>query len=381
MQSHVRRLSTALGSIALALTACGGAGSSEFDNSKGNPEAGPPLNNVPDGGNLTEGIGPQGTNSACVSSTANAQLANANLVVMLDKSGSMGDPAEGFDPSLKWVPVTTAMKAFFTDPNSAGLAASLQFFPQGGDLASVCAYPYGAPLVALTQLSTTMPLVSAINATMPAGGTPTLPAIEGAIQYAQTVATAHPLDKTVVVLATDGDPGFGINGQFATGCANNDIPHVAAAAQAAFKATPPIPTYVIGVGPDLQNLDAVAVAGGTKQAIMVPVNDPSMTDVAFQAALNGIRTASLPCVLSIPSPPNGEKLNPLQVNVVLVGANGKQTVLPYSADCSNTGGWHYDDLANPTQVDLCSAACTQAQGDASGKVALAFGCSTTGITQ
>jgi hypothetical protein len=86
--------------------------------------------------------------------------------------------------------------------------------------------------------------------------------------------------------------------------------------------------------------------------------------------------ASVPCQVSIPSPPDGQKINPNAVNVVLASGGGAQTVLPYSADCSLASGWHYDDAANPTVVVLCSAACTQAQGDPTGKVTIAFGCQT-----
>jgi Mg-chelatase subunit ChlD len=371
---------TILSALALGAFACGGNGGSYF---KDVPDSGggSSNNNNTGGDGSLFGIGPQGTNSPCVTSTADAQLADADLVVMLDKSGSMGDPNEGFDPTVKWIPVTTALKAFFTDPGSAGLSASLQFFPQGTDVTSVCAYGYGTPLVNLTPLTSASPLVSTIDATQPAGGTPTLPALQGAVAYAQQVAAAHPADRTVVVLATDGDPGFGINGQFQEGCTNNDIPHVAAVAQAAFAGTPSIPTYVIGVGPDLQNLDAIAAAGGTGQAMMVPVSDPTQTNVVFENALKAIRTASLSCQLSIPKPPNGQTINPDSVNVVLINGGGQQTVLTYSADCSNPNGWHYDNPAAPTTVLLCTGACNSARSDAAGKVTLAFGCFTSGLTQ
>jgi hypothetical protein len=381
--SHRRSLTTISFALVLGALACSGSNGNVFAPPSDTSDAGPSVNNPTGGGEggLLGGIGPQGTGSACVTSTAQAQLANADLVVMLDRSGSMGDPSEGFDPTLKWIPVTTALGAFFTDPNSAGLAASLQFFPQGTDLASVCAYQYGTPLVALTPLTNATPLVSTITATKPAGGTPTLPALQGAVSYAQQVAAMHPQDKTVIVLATDGDPGFGINGAFAEGCTNNDIPHVAAVANAAFTGSPSIPTYVIGVGPDLQNLDAIASAGGTGKSMIVPVSNPTQTNGAFEAALNSIRSASLSCQFPIPKPPNGETINPNAVNVVLVDGKGQQTVLAYSADCSNANGWHYDNAANPTSVALCASACASARGDAGGKVTLAFGCYTTGYTQ
>jgi hypothetical protein len=380
-RASLTTLTTIACSAMLSAVACGGSGDSLFGDSGGGRDAGGGVHNpTGDDGGLF-GIGPQGTNSPCVSATANAQLADADLVVMLDKSGSMGDPNEGFDPTLKWIPVTTALKAFFTDPGSAGLASSLQFFPQGTDVTSVCSYAYGTPLVSLTPLTAATALVSTIDATKPAGGTPTLPALQGAVAYAQQVAVAHPLDKTVVVLATDGDPGFGINGQYQEGCANNDIPHVAAIAQAGLAATPSIPTYVIGVGPDLQNLDAIASAGGTGSAMMIPVSDPTQTNATFEAALQAIRAASLPCLLAIPQPPNGQTINPNAVNVVVIAGSGQQTVLPYSATCSNANGWHYDDPAAPKTVELCTGACTEARSDAAGKVTLAFGCFTSGYSQ
>ena len=47
---------------------------------------------------------------------------------------------------------------------------------------------------------------AAMKANSPGGNTPTLPALTGAIQYAQSVENANPLDKVAVVLVTDGEP-------------------------------------------------------------------------------------------------------------------------------------------------------------------------------
>lgn len=366
---------------AALVVACGGTDQSLFG-PDGNGSTGTDPHPNPDNpGNLLGNGTPSGTNAACVTSTANAALAPANLVVMYDKSGSMGDTAEGFDPTLKWIPVNAAMKDFFADPGSAGLSASLQFFPQGGDLASVCGYDYATPKVALTAIGTSPnPLSTTLDATMPNGGTPTYPAIQGAIKYAQQVATTQPQGKTVVVLVTDGEPGFGINGQFTEGCTDNDIPHVAAAAQAALKGTPSIPTYVIGVGPNLTNLNAIATAGGT-QAVMVSVSDPAQTRTQFQQALDTIRSQTLSCDFALPTPPNGQTLDPNAVNVVFIDGSGKQTTLTYDGACTNGLGWHYDNLAAPTKVELCPATCQTIQADHKGEITLAFGCKTQVITK
>ena len=43
---------------------------------------------------------------------------------------------------------------------------------------------------------------------MPAGGTPTLPAVQGATEFARQTMTGHPGSRSVVVLFTDGQPGL-----------------------------------------------------------------------------------------------------------------------------------------------------------------------------
>jgi hypothetical protein len=369
---------------ALLAAACGGSSGSTFPGGSGQSSG--QSGDGSQGSNGTPpdllGGGPSGTNAACVTSTANAALSPANLVVMYDKSGSMGDTSEGFDPALKWTPVNQAMEAFFGDPGSAGLSASLQLFPQGTDLSSVCGYDYATPKVPLSALGTNPnPLTAALQATSPSGGTPTLPAMQGAVAYAKQVAAQQPQSKTVIVLVTDGDPGFGINGQFAVGCTNNDIPHVAAAAEAALQGSPSIPTYVIGVGSDFTNLNAIAAGGGTKQATIVSVTDPAKTSGIFQQALDAIRAQTLSCDFALPQPPSGQQINPLAVNVVFDDGSGKQTTLTYDATCASGAGWHYDDLAAPTKVELCPATCQAVQADAKGALTLAFGCKTFGVTK
>ncbi len=129
MTPRLRWLAPWLSFGALTVIGCGGNSGSQFDKIM---DSGFPVNGTLDGSLGHNMITPAGTSSPCVSSVAQAALANANLIVMFDKSGSMGDPLEGFDAEVmtKWIPVTSAMVAFFTDPNSAGVSASLQFFPQ-----------------------------------------------------------------------------------------------------------------------------------------------------------------------------------------------------------------------------------------------------------
>lgn len=369
-------------SAAVLAAACGSEGASTFGEGNQDPGVG---SGVPAGSEGLGEIGVKGTGSACVSEVANAALAPTNLVFMFDKSGSMGDPRQGGDPSLKWTPLTTGVKQFFADPYSSTVRASLQFFPEGDvpnaadteadDIAQECNYSYATPRVAMS-IANDPAFAAAIDATLPSGGTPTVPALTGAITYAGQVAAERPTDKTAVVLVTDGMPGYYTGGSFQPGCASNDVPTAAAAAKAAYEGATKIPTYVIGVGSRLDNLNEIAAAGGTQSAIMVDTTDPSKVTGDIVAALDGIRRREVTCDFTIPPPPAGQELDPMAVNVVLGQADGAEKVLSYSKECGSTDGWRYDDATKPTRIMLCSAACDAARASSLGKVTLAFGCKT-----
>lgn len=54
---------------------------------------------------------------------------------------------------------------------------------------------------------------------------------------------------------------------------------------------------------------------------------------------------------------------------------GTPQTLPYSADCSNGSGWHYDNAAAPKEVVMCAASCSTLKADVTGgKIDIVFGC-------
>ena len=376
MSPSLRALALVGSVTASLLVACGGSSGSTFsDGTQGT--SGGTSGGAGGGDTGSFSTDPVGTNAACVTAIKNASLPAVNLVLMYDKSGSMGDPLEGGDPKVKWIPVNTGMKAFFSDPASSGYNASLQFFPAPGDIAATCGAAYASPLVPLTSLGQSQSLITALDKAAPQGGTPTLPALQGAIAYAKQTTAARPEEKTVVVLVTDGEPGLMVNGVFSPGCDNNDIAHVSAAAAAAYNGTPQIPTYVVGVGSSLQKLDAIAKAGGTTSAFVIPVSNPTETTATLQKALESIRSqVKLSCDFALPAAPAGQTLDTNRVNVAFTSGTGTETPLVYSADCSAANGWRYDDITKPQRVELCGAACTNAQSDRNGKLSVALGCQT-----
>jgi hypothetical protein len=237
---------------------------------------------------------------------------------------------------------------------------------------------YGTPDVPITEIPAAIDLFAAsLGKHKPKGGTPTGPALQGAIQYATQWATDHPDHKVAVVLATDGLP---------TQCQPINKDGIAAFAQAG---RPLVDTYVIGVFSktvDLDlvkaNLNAVAQAGAERDAFLITTGGNAAND--FADAMAEIRTSALPCDFAIPEQSSGAAIDFGKVNVNLTDADENVTELLYSTDeagCDpDAGGWYYDADpklgGTPTQVKLCPSSCQAYRSQPGSKIATLFGCET-----
>jgi hypothetical protein len=272
-------------------------------------------------------------------------------------------------PNNKWDSVLSGMTTFFKDPASAGLFASEQVFPQPAPSNDECTTAnYQAPLVAMTALPDTAGTLASTltaNGPDPTFGTPTKPALDGAIAYAKTFQAMG--KKTALVLVTDGEP-------------NDCGSSLASTAGAAGAALPDIETYVIGVGDSLTALDQIATGGGTMKALIVSTTNPAAISGDFVKALGGIRSQALKCEYAMGQPPNGEMLDINKVNVQFTPKGGMVTTIDYSADCTNGSGWKYDNVAMPTKIIICPTSCNTLLANADGKIDIVFGCKTAGGT-
>jgi hypothetical protein len=333
-----------------------------------------------------------------------------DMFIIYDQSGSMNDDTP---VGSRWDAIKAALTGFVNDPTSAGIGVGIQYFPfvnpaappvcfvdadcktfgpcvpiavvgfcQGAD--ACLPIQYTTPDVPIEALPAVAPkIVASVNRHRPGGGTPTTPALAGALDYAKPWAAAHPDKKTIVVLATDGDP---------SGCNANMVQDVANVAATGLAANPPVKTFVIGVGSSLTSLNAIAAAGGTQQALIVDAasGDPKQQ---FLDAMNKIRdsvttkethteivTKPLPCDYAIPPPPGEEKFDKSLINVDFGdGAKPAQRLgsVPSAADCGKVAdGWHYDDQNNPTKVLMCPQTCQRIQTTVDASVSVAFGCQT-----
>jgi hypothetical protein len=337
----------------------------------------------------------------------------------------MGDDPNGLwsNADSRWNPVVTTLDAFFSSPTSAGIYASLSFLPADGGNTAMCTpsnYSTGSSSikVPLTLLNTagsqkfltrlcdpTLPQAS--TCIVPAGGTPTRPALQGTLDYAATVRLKYPGSKTVIVFLTDGEPGFGYlptgstspallvscddlnNGCIATIPLNaqGPFPPPCVRAQdevdkvtAVIAGAPPQSIYLFGVGDLLDT--TLSDWGGATGNPAVDLRGMTGADAAnsLKTALDNIRTTSISCNFTIPPPSGNAPIDPTKVSFKYIGGNGTiQTVGRThdgtAATCNSSQlGWYFDNPGAPKEMNLCASTCTALQNDPNGQIQIVYGC-------
>lgn len=316
------------------------------------------------------GSGTVDRDASCGQTAAGAKLISTDVYVLEDRSTSMNcpvsddlcdNPPSPIVSPTRWDAFTMAVNSFVNSPAAAGVGVGIGFFPLGGG-SNCSASAYAKPSVSIAPLpGNAMPIGSAIAATSPSGGTPTLPALTGAIDYAKAYTMNTPGRTAAVLLVTDGIPN---------GC-NSTIAAAAMVAQQAFMGTPPIKTYVVGLG-NTAALDQIALAGTGGMTHYFPATG-NVAD-ALVTALKQI-TSQISCNYAIPM---RSSLDPSLVNVqITVGANGTPMDIGKVNDasaCPAAGGWYYDNNAKPTQIVLCPQSCDPLKMNVGSSVEVLYGC-------
>jgi hypothetical protein len=246
---------------------------------------------------------------------------------------------------------------------------------------------------------------------VPNGGTPTLAAVQGTIDYLKAKQAQYPDSKTVIIFLTDGEPGFGFTPPGATvqqhlyscddlptkgsswpngsNCVNDstvctsqddEVQKVALV----IKSAPSRSIYVAGVG-DLteQTLQTWGDASGND-----PINLLQLTGAeagaALMARLESIRSASSSCAFDLPVPTAGSSIVPNETNVNYTTGAGVQSMLSRTSDgtsstCTQSEtSWYFDKPLTPTKIQLCPGICNAIQSDPKGQFQVVYGCTTQG---
>lgn len=333
----------------------------------------------------------------CGGTRLEATLAPVNLLLVVDKSGSMMDLPEGFSLD-KWSAMKEALDAALSSaPESVrfGLLA----YPYAtaltipldceGDLCCTVVEGGEAINVAVGPRSVEA-IGSALAQTSPGGGTPTAAALARALDYF-TLGEGRDLDgHRYVLLATDGGPNCNAD----LSCdASSCTPNLDGAAQcagvnccegagefclddgaviAAIDAlrAAGIYTFVVGI-PGTENytpsLDAFARAGGVPQegadhdyfAVSAASGVSGLTGVLKSITTELVRS----CEIALTDPP----AQPSLVNVAI-----DCQVLPKEGE----SGWEYDDPNAPTSLIIRGPACDDIKAYGARRVDVVYGCTT-----
>lgn len=340
------------------------------------------------------------TLGACAATATAVNREPANVLLLVDRSGSMhirlptGDTRwqatkTGLNGLLDALPATTQVGAMMFPQGDApvnaycGINASLNDVkctagwpePNGSRRCDVGQYSSGVPTAPLTaaQSDAIKSHVSASDAEF-YWGTPLAPALNAAISTQKSSAVKG---ARSVILLTDGNP---------TSCSDtglsNDIGHVVNAARGGVNGDL-VRTFVIGVIDDArqaaraENLSPVAVAGGTARfagceatnECFYAVNASSFaTDI--KKAFEAISLQAFDCTFPVPQPKSGGTPDPTSLNVEVTGAGGTY-VIP--RDTSRGDGWDY--LPGGTQLQVYGDSCKKLADDG-GNVKIVVGCKT-----
>ena len=291
----------------------------------------------------------------CGNSASSMTQLPADLLLVLDRSGSMTNGISDDDPcdpasgtcAQRWTTMMTAMHTVLaTSPTS--IHWGLKFFSTPGLTSGSGSTSVGCVVTSDAEVpvgtNNADAITTSIASTSPNYNTPTRAAIEVAVAYLKTIQDGR---AKYILLATDGQPNCPATGDVATA---TDLDPAIAAIAAARSAG--IAVYVIGVGPSAGNLDAMAASGGTNKFY------PALSPQALTSALNAIVGAVASCVYTMASSPP----DPTNLGVYL----DKQLVRE-----SATDGW---TLSSSNAVTFHGPTCDRIKAGTYQSVQVLFGC-------
>ncbi|MFO0547774.1 MAG: hypothetical protein U0271_05260 [Polyangiaceae bacterium] len=382
------------------------------------------------------GSGGIGGFGACTEFVADAQQAPAALLIVLDRTASMG--TEG-----KWDAAQTAILGAVDKDVFDTMSLGLLTFPEPASVPGPdCIFNYPiycdvttSPQVTVSAAGTDKSdaatgvrrqIADYLSASTPqnddsADSSPIYPALNAAYSALRAVPD---VDRRAVLLVTDGGgscasvanpsrPAY----MDSNGCFDWDEPPYMAAliGDARNDPTAPVETFIVGVPGSASHGDTVggystppysmllalstyAVAGSPdtvdpscdKNAVFdlagADPTTPCHFDLSNSATFNAtiledaiatLRRKALGCTYDLPAPPPGQTVDPNKVNVLLTVDGAAELLVPRRSDaadaCTGTPCWDYDAS---DRVELIGAACSAVSEASSARVEIDVGCAT-----
>lgn len=302
------------------------------------------------GGDLGPPRDVMGTDNTCASVDLDANRVTPNVLVIIDRSGSMG--MEEFPPgsgTSRWDALRDALLAmpdglFFSLQSSVRFGIVTYQGSTGGG-GGTCPNLEDIPC----RINNFPAIRTSYTAMSPGGATPTGEAIDDILgMLPALVPTADPGDPTIFILATDGEPNTCADRMDTTTGRMNSVNAVTDAYAMG------IPTYVISVGTDTgaDHLQDVANAGagvgpGDPDATYWVASDTAGLNDALSTIVGGV----VSCRLELSG-----MIDPAMACLGEVRLGG--TLVP----CDDPNGWHAIDAST---IELTGTACDELQSSGS----------------
>ena len=325
--------------------------------------------------------------AACMTNMLDGQRVPTNLMILLDRSGSMNntDMRNPGTPT-KWQAAVAGLTSLL-NRLSDNARVGITFFPTQSAPSEAASYV--TPAVPVAPLRTNRAaLLSRLRGTTPGGNTPMVCGVTGVQRYFQDYTADGSRN---VILITDGVPteectsGLPMCALFPPdiACIIARDPQIqnqvrVAVARAAMT-TPPIKVYVAGT-PEASDtfLSDLAVTGNTPRT---PDCRASMSchyrlqTASFEAdltmALQDIESRALTCEFQVDADPS--RVDPDRVNVNVQGM-GMSTPRLLPRDVDHRDGWDYTE--GRRSIVVYGPACNQIRTDTQVRVQILFGCPT-----
>jgi hypothetical protein len=346
-----------------------------------------------------------GLDDDCGSQATTSQGVTVNLLLVVDKSGSMDAAPEGYNQS-KWDALNVALRDSLGSVRSI-LSLGIELFPAAdvpmncGDFGNCCHMLTSAEMdVPIGRGSATVGhIYNVLGTAEPGGGTPTAEALRRAHAYFSSGAGSTLAGERYVVLATDGGPNCNasigcditnctINIDEVTGCPSDSIREEDNCCQldsagcldsdATLQAIQDlrsigVDTFVVGIPGSEQyadNLTAFAQAGG--QATTGPNGEDTYYAVSASGGVEEMTqvfrdiTIALVdvCELQLETAPQAVDMINVAVDCVIVN----RVLDPADS------GWWLDLSTDPPTVVLTGTYCEQIAGEGVERIDIIQGC-------
>lgn len=294
-----------------------------------------------------DGDGTDGDGPACEEHVVNGSRGVPNVLIVLDRSGSMKDDG-------RWGQAVGALKSVVSNLDT-GIAFGLMMFPGPGGGESCDAGAMSVmPAVGMGDA-----IAGALETTWPNGGTPTAPSLAIAKDVLAGVA-----GQSYVLLVTDGAPncnaGLDPNHCEFTGFYGSEgcLDDTRSVGSVAELAAANIPTYVIGFDTDAWSdvLSSMASAGATGQDYFPVDNGTSLESTLSELAGNVVS-----CSFELDSAPSDFSY----VHVTLDGAD-----VPHVSTTQDGSGW---ELLG-SRIELRGSSCDGLKGNEDAELGITVEC-------